>query len=234
MNRSKRCQASGSNPGSFFGLGFAMTDYYVTLSDGGEPKIDFRLRGGPIDDFQAHQQLFAAIGHAAMSWARFETHLDAILIHVNASTHSETIYNPEHPVTFNAKVKLLKRWFNQHPSLENLADPIRKITSRSKELSQMRNRFLHFILEEWDAPNECAKFHGLKWMGNDEFRAENVRIGIEGLYQFSSIVNAGNRWLEDISRALFTREALEQLRKSAPRTRHLTRLFRRLRARLGF
>ena len=50
-----------------------MPDYVVQFG-----LTEFRLSGGPIDDCAAHQELFAAIGHAAMSWARFETHLDAI------------------------------------------------------------------------------------------------------------------------------------------------------------
>lgn len=207
-----------------------MSDYYVTLSG----KVNYRLAGGPIDEFSEHLQLFAAIGHAATSWARFESHLDAILIHVNAYEHSAIIYNPEHPITFDRKIKLLKRWFNQHPALAEFTDPIRRITSRGKELSKVRNNFLHFILEDCDEKTLKANFHGLKWIGNDEFLAQRVSITIDGLREFSSIVNAGNAWLEDISRHLFTTAALLRLRTPAPRIQRLIHLFRRWRVRLGF
>jgi hypothetical protein len=71
QQRSNQVHASGRNSISLGG--FAMPDYVVQFG-----LTEFRLSGGPIDDCAAHQELFAAIGHAAMSWARFETHLDAI------------------------------------------------------------------------------------------------------------------------------------------------------------
>jgi hypothetical protein len=191
-----------------------MDDYYVTISEGGNPKASFRLRGGPLEDFKSHTELFAAIGYAAACWARFEAHLDAILIHVNAYEHSDIIYNPEHPITFNNKVKLLKRWFNQHPALADKTEIMRKITSHGKELSQIRNDFLHFTLEDFNAPTKEANFHGLKWMGNNEFHARNCRMTIAAFELFARKINAGNGLLEQISRDLFTRESLDKLRKS--------------------
>jgi hypothetical protein len=190
-----------------------MTDYYITMREAGAPKSDFRLGGGPIDEHQSHQELFAAVGLLATSWARFEYHLDAILVHVNSSLHSGAIYNPEHPVSFGAKIKLLKRWFNQHPGLADLAQPMRDLTSRAKELSKIRHSILHFVLEDWDQNGQLAKFHGLKWLGNDEFEAQTVTVTIEALRSFADIVNAGNKWLEQISRSLFTDARLAQLRK---------------------
>ena len=127
-----------------------MSDYFVTMRSPGTEDIDFRLRGGPIDAFEDHKELFAAIGHAATAWARFEAHLDAILIQVNSESHSREVYNPEHPTTFARKVKLLKRWFNQHPSLSHLKEDMRRISTTAKEHSIMRNEFLHSALEEMD------------------------------------------------------------------------------------
>jgi hypothetical protein len=190
----------------------AMSDYYVTWGASGEPKTDLRLTGGPIDSFEAHEKLFAAIGYAAMSWARFETHLDAILIQVNAAEHSKDIYRPDHPITFDRKVQLLKRWFNQHPGLAHLKDSMRALTSRAKELSKTRNQFLHCILEDWDASKQHARFNGLKWMGNDEWHATVTNMDLEFLHSFARRANIGNKWLEEMSRTLFTAETLERLR----------------------
>lgn len=185
------------------------------------PKVLFRLSGFPIDDFAAHKELFAAIGHAAMSWARFETHLDAIPIHVNAAENSDDLYNPDHPVTFGPKIKLLKRWFNQHPGLKQLKDQMRRLTSGAKNLSRLRNSVLHFILEDLDG--NTAQFHGIKYAGNDTFETKMTRMTIEELHKFATVVNAGNMILEDMSRVLFTKDALALLQKREPRTQRRAR-----------
>jgi hypothetical protein len=196
MNCSKRGHASGCNSISLARGIFAMSDYYVTMRSAGEPLVNFRFGGGPIDAFEANNRLFAAIGYAATAWSRFEQHLDAILIHVNADAHSEEIFNPEHPITFNQKIKLLKRWFNQHPSLAHISKDMRRITSTAKELSRMRNQFLHSVLEDWDTEKQRARFHECKWIGNNEWQATPVYWTIDGLTEFATNVNLGNKVLD--------------------------------------
>jgi hypothetical protein len=86
-----------------------------------------RFTGGPLDspeEMKAAAELWRAIGLAACAWARLEQHLDAVLIHVNQPKHSEKLHDPDRPIGFKRKIKLLKRWFNQHPVLV-LGDPCR-------------------------------------------------------------------------------------------------------------
>jgi hypothetical protein len=210
-----------------------MSDYHVSMRSPGVESIDFRLTGGPLDAFADHKELFAAIGFAATTWARFEAHLDAILIHVNSEAHSKDIYNPDHPVTFDRKIKLLKRWFNQHPSLAHHTENMRRLTSTGKELSLMRIQILHSILEDWDSQAQKAVFKECKWAGN-EWRITSLSWTIKGLRDFGDNMNIGNKALQSISADIFTEDGLARLRTRGPRTRRLVRLFRRLRARLGF
>lgn len=210
-----------------------MSDYHVTMRSPGADDIDFRLRGGPIDDFQNHKDLFAAIGYAATAWARFEAHLDAILIHVNAEAHSRKIYNRDHPITFDRKVKLLKRWFNQHPGLSHLKEDMRRISSTSKELSRMRNQFLHSVLEDWDAVKQVVRFKECRWT-DSHWEVTSFDWTIPGLQGFGDNMDNGNRALESISRELFTLDGLERLRIREQHIPRLVRLYRRWRAYLGF
>ena len=190
-----------------------MHDYRVTLRSEGK-HLDFHFGGGPIDDLGPSHPLFAALGYAAASWARFESHLDAILIHINAEEHSAAIYSPDHPVSFERKIKLLKRWFNQHPALADLAEPIRELTSRAKPLARERNRMFHSVLEEWSMETATAKFHGLTYVGDDTFDATIYLPPLDEIRSFATTVNVGNRWLCRISSAIFTEDALARLRKS--------------------
>lgn len=189
-----------------------MEEYRVTLDKGGANR-DFIFLGGPLDAENPPPDLFSAIGYAASSWARLEQHLDAVLIHINNPAHSEAIYNPAHPIGLGAKLKLLKRWFNQHPALASLSSDFRELSSRLKEISPHRNNMLHGILERWEPETRTAYFQTIKFMGDDEFQVSTHEYTLEAIKAFSDITNAGNRYLSAISRSIFTPDALEQLKK---------------------
>ena len=115
--------------------------------DTGTRRHRFDFEGGPIDNFETAREAFEVLGHAAMAWARLESHVDAVLIHVNKAVHSTELYNPEHPIGFANKLKLLKRWFNQHPFLKSLAGEIREAAHVFKEnLRNAKSDFARYFI----------------------------------------------------------------------------------------
>lgn len=188
-----------------------MKEYRVTLDRGGINR-DFIFIGGPLDASGGLDDLFRALGLASAQWARLEQHIDAVLIHVNNRQHSDTLFNEEHPVSFQAKIKLLKRWFNQHPALANLTTDVRALTSKLKELSPHRNNLIHGALESWDAETKTCVLRTLKFVGDDEFSLSTHEYTIDGVGTVSDLTAMCNRYLSEISRIIFTRDALAQLR----------------------
>jgi hypothetical protein len=189
-----------------------MEEYRVTLDQGGLNR-DFVFLGGPLESSDTPPELYAAIGRASAQWARLEQHIDAVLLHLNSLEHSEKIFDPNHPIAISGKIKLLKRWFNQHPALSGLSEDVRTLTSKLKELIPHRHALIHGVLEAWDGETNSAVFRTLKFMGDDEFKLQTHTYTIDGISEVSYLASACNRYLCDISRAIFTRDALAQLRK---------------------
>ncbi|WP_159590363.1 MULTISPECIES: hypothetical protein [Chelativorans] len=188
-----------------------MEEYRVTLDKGGLNR-DFVFVGGPLDAPDGLDDLFRALGFASAQWARLEQHIDAVLIHVNNREHSDTIFDAKHPISFQAKIKLLKRWFNQHPALANLTVDIRTLTTKLKELSPHRNNLIHGVLDSWDAATKTCVLRTLKFIGDDEFNLSNHEYTIEGIETVAELTAMSNRYLSTISQAIFTKDALAQLR----------------------
>jgi hypothetical protein len=189
----------------------AQPDYTIVVHQDGVP-YEFKLTGGPIDapDFSA--DLFAAIGHAATSWARLEQHLDALLVHVNKAAEAE-IYNAEHPISFQGKIKLLKNWFNKSAGLSRLSGEMRYLTSSIKKLTPHRNLYLHSTVEDWNATDQVATFNSMKYEGNDEFQLKRVVVPLSAIKAFARLANTSNRYLATISKAVFEADALKRSQK---------------------
>lgn len=189
-----------------------MEEYRVTLDRGGLNR-DFVFIGGPLESPENASDLFCALGYASAQWTRLEQHIDAVLIHVNNREHSASIFAPDHPVSFQKKIGLLKRWFNQHPALANLTTDIRELTSRLKFLSQHRNNLIHGVVESWDPATKTAVFRTLKFNSEDEFSLSIHNYTVTGIVTVSDLIAMSNHYLSKISRVIFTPDALEQLRK---------------------
>lgn len=187
-----------------------MADYRVTLNSDGINR-DFIFVGGPLDSPVRPDELFRALGAASAQWARLEQHIDAVLIQVNNRQHSATLFKEDHPVSFQAKIKLLKRWFNQHPALANLTDDVRTLTTKLKEISQHRNNIVHGALEKWDADTETCVLRTLKSSG-DEFSISTHEYTIDGIDTVSDLTAMCNRYLSEITKIVFTKDSLAQLR----------------------
>ena len=176
----------------------------------------FDFCGGPIEapDTEELALPFHAFGFVAMAWARLETHLDALLIHLNKRQFSKEIFDPDHPVSFSRKLRLLKTWFGKHKALSQYKPTIDKLTTQLKTLSQARNGFLHALFSEYDDQKREVTLRSLYYAGNEEFHITRRDFGTEKLIRFGLAVNSANRSLAVITSALFTLDAVKELRKS--------------------
>jgi hypothetical protein len=144
-------------------------NYRVILTQRGESH-DFRFGGGPLEDPAPAQPLFFALGLLCSSWARIEQQVETILIQINKSHHpsgAKTLYDPNHPVSFSKKIQLLKKYFNQHPTLAPFKEGMREITTRLLSLSQIRNSYLHAIVEDYDESEQAVTLNSIKFQGSD-------------------------------------------------------------------
>jgi hypothetical protein len=176
-----------------------------------------RFMGGPLDSpdqMEAAAELWRTIGLAACTWARLEQHIDAVLIYLNQPKHSEKLCDAEHPIGFRRKIKLLKRWFNQHPALAQHRKAIREITSDLLVLSQTRNAFLHSILDDYNPSTRTAIFRSIQVKEQDTYVATKHVGTIDNLLAFAGRTHAAHLKLTGISPTLFTADALERLCKS--------------------
>jgi len=176
---------------------------------------EFNFSGGPIEAPETEELAlpFHAFGFAAMAWARLETHLDALLIHLNKRQFSKEIFDPEHPVSLSRKLRLLKAWFTKHKALSEYKPVIDKLVTQLKTLSQARNAFLHALFSAYDAEKSEVTLRSLYNAGNEEFHITRRDFSTEKLIRFGLTVNSANRSLAVITSALFTTNAVEQLRK---------------------
>ena len=189
-----------------------MKEYRVTLDKSGLNR-DFVFIGGPLDANDGSPELYTAIGTVSAQWARLEQHIDAVLLHINNPDHSREIFDPKHPASFSRKIFLIKRWFNQHPALSQMTDDMRTLTSKLKEINTHRQNLIHGVLEQWDTEKQSAVFRTLKYIGDDEFVLSTHTYTMEAIRDVADIVSSSNRFLANISRTIFTLDALERLRK---------------------
>jgi hypothetical protein len=195
-------------------------NYQITLIQRGVSH-DFRYGGGPLEDPAPAQPLFFALGLLSSSWARIEQQIETILIQINKSHHSSEIkalYDPNHPVSFSKKVQLLKRYFNQHPTLTPLKETMRDLTTRLLYLSDLRNGYLHAIVEDYDESAQAVTLNSIKFIGRDTFQAEQRTVHLRAIVDAARFNNLANKALAEVSRELFTMQALTQLGKGEPLT----------------
>jgi hypothetical protein len=175
-----------------------------------------RFIGGPLDSpeqMKAAAELWRTIGLAACTWARLEQHIDAVLIYLNQPKHSEKLCDPEHPIGFRRKVRLLKRWFNRYPALAEHRKTIREISTDLLILSKTRNAFLHSILDDYNPSTRTAIFRSVQAKAQNTYVATKHEGTIDNLLAFASRTHAAHLKLAGVSPTLFTPDAIERLRK---------------------
>jgi hypothetical protein len=175
-----------------------------------------RFLGGPLDELDetaAAAELWRAIGLAACTWARMEQHIDAVLVHLNQPKHSEKLCDPDHPIGFRRKIKLLKRWFNQHPALAEHRETMRKITSDLLVLSKTRHTFLHSILDAYNPATKTATFRSIQPKTRTTFTVYKHVGTVDNLLAFADHTRNVYLRLARISPKLFTPDAIELLQR---------------------
>jgi|GEM_PF-4580047 len=200
-------------------------DYLVLLNEGGQT-YEFLLNGGPINNPATAAEFFLTLGYISAAWARLEQHIDSILLQVNKQQHSSEIvslYDPNHPRPFTDKIRLLKRYFNQHPALKQHKSKIREFAAAVKKMATDRNIYLHSVLQGYDNKTKIVTLRSIQPVHNPEnpylFRIGKFAPPLRVMREFAEFVNRANTHLEEISRELFTHEAVARLReKPSPPT----------------
>jgi hypothetical protein len=177
---------------------------------------EFNFTDGPVEspDAEGLDLPFAAFGFAAMAWARLETHLNALLIHLNKRRFSKEIFDPQHPVSFSRKLRLLKEWFSRHKALKPYKREINKLATQMKTLSGYRNDYLHALFSAYDPAKTEVTLRGLHYVGGEKFHITRRDFSTHKLIVFGMTANSVNRSLAVITSALFTPGAVERLGKS--------------------
>jgi hypothetical protein len=162
--------------------------------------------------------IFAAIGLAAASWARMEQHIDAIIIQINKESHSTIeidLYDENHPKPFTDKIDLLKSYFNKHPALAEDAEYIRDFATGLLRLAVERNEMIHGVLEAYDAVNGTYTLNGIRYRKKTKDFLNRRQVSPVGrIKSFAKMVNIAHYGLCEISKKLFTFDAIERLRKT--------------------
>lgn len=195
------------------------------------------LTDTPLDDpvkMAEAAELFRAIGLAASSWSRLETHIDMALILLNQPQHSIQLHDKDHPIGFKRKVRLLKRWFNKHPLLTEYKLNLRALSPELIKLVDTRNILLHSVLSDYNPATKQAVWRSIKALASDTYSVGKHVGTIGTLIAFASEAHSAHIEFAKISREVFRPEMIERLRKSSPHTRYRTRLFRYWRAGLEF
>lgn len=178
----------------------------------------YRYIGGPLENPSHYPDLFQALGEAAMAWARMEQHVDAILVQLNKADHSPDltpIYNPRHPKPFFDKLELLGDYFNKHPALARYKDAVTDFRMGLSGLAPERNFIFHGILEDFDEKAGEYVINKMTPLGGKvttDFSNRRERGSIEVIHSFTRCVNLAHYGLCEISKDLFTREAVTALR----------------------
>ena len=157
-------------------------------------------------------ELFRAIGLATCSWSRLEVQIDMTLMHVNQPKHSVELHDPEHPVGFKSKIKLLKRWFNQHPALKGQAEALRKICPQILKLSGERNIFLHSVLQTYDPNTQTAVWRGIKANGPETYDMGLHQGSVGQLIAFAAEAHRLHVEFAKVCRQIYETGNLERLR----------------------
>src|SRR5262249_8247617 len=143
----------------------------------------------------------------------------------NKEQHSSEIldlYDPNHPRPFTDKIRLLKRYFNKHPALEEHTEEIRTFARAALILAQERNTYLHGIFEFYNEPKKTVTLKSIRPAHDPQnpyiFKIETSAVPLDILKSFADMIGLANDKLEQVSRALFTPDAVSRLRKRPEQT----------------
>jgi hypothetical protein len=177
--------------------------------------LSITLTGTPLDSESGMAdaaELFRALGIASTAWMRLEMHLDMVLLFLNQPQHSKTLCEKDHPVGFKSKIKLLKRWFNQHRALKHMSGEFRGLSGPILGLSKTRNIFLHSILSSFDLQTRQGVWRSIKAESEDTYKVAKHVGTVETLISFADEVNRTHFNLAAVTKKVMTVDVRGQLR----------------------
>jgi hypothetical protein len=115
---------------------------------------------------------------------------------------------------FRNKIKLLKRWFNQHPALKHNAGEFRGLAGRILELSKTRNIFLHSILSSFNPVTKQAIWRSIRPASESTYQVGMHSGTVETLIIFATEINRTHFELAaKVTKRIFTPDAIARLRR---------------------
>jgi hypothetical protein len=166
----------------------------------------FRLSGGPLSHPNTRPEALEAIGWAAAAWTRVETHVDAIIIHVNKVEHASSrpkLYAPRHPNGAQDKIKLMRKWFNDHPALAPKRQEVNKICEHLLDLAKRRNEFVHSLLEDFEHGQVAVALNSVQVKPDGTVNLKKQYVTLREFGAFAGQLNDLNQKLVEVSRFAF-------------------------------
>lgn len=121
---------------------------------------------------------------------------------------------------------MLKRYFNKHPGLAQYTETVIDCATGLKRLSKDRNELLHGVLEDYDREQGHIMINGVQYRpSTKDFLNRHQTFPAGKLKAFAGLVNLAHYTLCEVSKELFTPDAVARLQRPRRPTR---RWWRRL------
>ena len=205
---------------------FPLPDFRVNLlwNDG---QHQYLFHGGPLEHPDQCREASEAIGFAIATWARMETHIDALIFKLNRKEfypNADKITG-RHPSFFPDKLDLMKKLLRWNPVVKPLADEGTKIAGRLKELADTRNVLAHSVLEKIETQNRSMMltFNSFQAKKDGDVKISLHRISLRQLGGYAGELNKLNVRLCGLTSQVFSEQTTQQLTKAAEQTNPETR-----------
>jgi hypothetical protein len=162
----------------------------------------FRVLGGPIDNPKPARKAFQAIGYMSCALARLETHIDLLLYHLNKKEFGKQLFDLKHPLQFTDKVKMLRRYFQQHPNLAAHRKEVEKLTDELPDAAHLRNIPLHAIFDHYDVNTDQVTLTSIRPERPVKLRRVahgQTKVQVKSINELTAGINAINRRLVEVS-----------------------------------
>jgi hypothetical protein len=168
--------------------------------------FNFSADGGPIDEHAEHLDLFGAIGFAVSAWARMETMLTALVMHVNKDEASNALYEANPQNAFTRKLTVLENWLTKHPPHARLrAKGDTNLFAKLRGLAERRNLIAHGLVESYDRARDLVTIKQVTRVGRDEWQLRTYETPVADIRIVGQLANTANRYFISLADDLFGR-----------------------------
>jgi hypothetical protein len=191
-------------------------DYFVDMFWPDGRKYRFRFGGGPLAHPDVAREPMEAYGFCAASWARLETHIDAIALCLNRQQNSPDplkLHEPRHPSGVRDKIKLIRRWFKGHPALASSKQVADALCEKLLDLALERNQYLHSVIEDYDSSTGTLVLHGIFTKPDTTTSIQRTEIPMGYFGAFARKISDCNQELSKLSSQLFQPDMPGKLQK---------------------